>query len=257
MNTDGIKVVDCHTHVFTDKIAQKAVLHLVNHYRMPWSGDGTLTQLLKMAPVAVFSTATKPEQVVSINDYIASLSDERLICFGTIHPDFSGCEAEIERISALGLKGIKLHPDFQGFAIDDPRMMRIYDVIGSRLPVLIHLGDENSDYSAPRRLSKVLKEFPSLTVIGAHMGGYMRWDEAREHLIGKNLYLDTSSTLCRISPERMGELIGAHGADRVLFGTDYPARLHKEELENFMKVPLKDSERAKILSLNAISLFNL
>ena len=99
--------------------------------------------------------------------------------------------------------------------------------------------------------------FPALTVIAAHLGGYMRWDESEKYLIGRDIYLDTSSVLCRITPERAGEIIRAHRVDKVLFGTDYPARLHSEELENFNRIPLTDGERKKILSANAIELFNL
>lgn len=258
------KIIDCHAHIFPDKIAEKAVSNLVNYYRMPWSGNGTLEQLLKSAEdsgiykVVVFSTATKPEQVESINTYIAEQRDEKLIGFGTLHPDYKAFKSEIERIISLGLRGVKLHPDFQGFPIDDEKMLPIYEELSAKkLPVLIHTGDENSDNSAPKRLSRVLDAFPSLTVIAAHLGGYMRWEEAEEYLIGRNVFLDTSSTLCRISPKRAGELIKKHGAEKVLFGTDYPARLHEEELAAFMEIPLTVQEREKILALNAIKLFNL
>lgn len=262
---DNIKIIDCHAHVFPDKIADKAIENLTNYYNMPWSGNGTLSQLLKSADegniykVVVFSTATKAEQVESINSYVAKLTheDERIIGFGTLHPDYEGYADEIERIISLGLRGIKLHPDFQDFPIDDERIMPVYKEIGNRLPLLIHLGDENSDNSSPKRLARVLDAFPSLTVIAAHLGGYMRWEESKKYLVGRNLYLDTSSTMCKISPECAGEIIKKHGVDRVLFGTDYPARLHKEELENFMKIPLTKAEKIKILSTNATMLFNL
>jgi predicted TIM-barrel fold metal-dependent hydrolase len=260
---EQLKIIDCHAHVFPDKIARKAVEHLIDYYRMPWSGDGTLAQLLASADEAgiyrlvVFSTATKAEQVESINNYIAGLGDERLIGFGTLHPDYANYKSEIQRMLSLGLRGIKLHPDFQAFPIDDARMFPIYEEIGSELPVLFHLGDEHSDNSSPKRLARVLELFPEMTVIAAHLGGYTRWDDAEKYLIGKNLYLDTSSTLCKLTPERAGALIEAHGADKILFGTDYPARLHKEELENFLKIPLSGGARQKILSTNAIKLFNL
>ncbi len=258
------KIIDCHAHVFPEKLAEKAVANLVDYYGMPWSGNGTLAQLLSSADksgvykIVVFSTATKKEQVESINTYIAGLTDARLIGFGTMHPDFESCETELSRMVSLGLKGVKLHPDFQGFDIDDPKMLPVYRSLAQKkLPVLIHLGDERSDHSSPKRLARVLDAVPDLTVIAAHLGGYMRWGEAEEHLIGRDLYLDTSSTLCRISPQRAGELIKKHGADRVLFGTDYPARLHDEEYTAFMQIPLTEEERLQILSLNATSLFNL
>jgi predicted TIM-barrel fold metal-dependent hydrolase len=258
-----IKIIDCHAHVFPDSIAEKAVKNLENYYKMPWSGNGTVGQLKESIKnsnifrVIVFSTATKPSQVRSINSYIAGLCDDRIIGFGTIHPEYRDYKGEIGRIMSLGLLGIKLHPDFQGFAIDDKRMLPIYSEIEGKMPVLIHMGDENSDNSSPQRLSRVIEMFPGLVVIASHLGGYMRWDEAEKYLIGKKIYLDTSSTLCKLSPQRAGELILAHGTEKVLFGTDYPARLHAQELESFMKISLSNEDRAKILSENAMKLFNI
>ena len=115
------------------------------------------------------------------------------------------------------------------------------------------MGDENSD-SSPSTVARD-RNVPRSVVVASHLGYTM--DEAEKYLIGKKIYLDTSSTLCKLSPQRAGELILAHGTEKVLFGTDYPARLHAQELESFMKIPLSNEDRAKILSENAMKLFNI
>ena len=260
---DSIKIIDCHTHIFPDEIAEKAISFLEDHYNMPWQCKGTYSDLIKnisdanIYKVLVFSSSMKKSQVETINTYIAGLPDERIIGFGSIHPDYENYKQEIKRIVSLGLRGIKLHPDFQNFEIDDERMLKIYEEIDDKLPVLIHIGDEVSDFSSPKRMARVLDLFPNVTFIAAHLGGYMRWEEASEHLVGRNIYLDTSSTLCKLSPDDAAKIILAHGSDKILFGTDYPAVSHKYEIDSFMKIPISDDDRAKILSENAIKLFNL
>ena len=158
-----MKYIDVHAHVFPDDVAPKVVEQLEGYYKMHWHGDGTFADLNKSIEEAavdrtvIFSTATKPTQVETINNYISSLcrNNNRFIGFGTMHPDYPEIEKEITRFPSLGLKGLKLHPDFQGFNIDDPRMFPIYKAVGGAMPILIHVGDENSDFSAPRRLAVI------------------------------------------------------------------------------------------------------
>ena len=261
-----MKYIDIHAHVFPDEVAPRVVEQLEGYYKMNWHGNGTvadLTQSIEDADIettVIFSTATKPSQVETINNYIASLcqNNSRFIGFGTIHPDYPDIEKEIERIKTLGLRGLKLHPDFQGFNIDDPRMFRIYKAIGGTMPILIHTGDENSDFSAPRRLAAVLDEMPELVVIAAHFGGYCRWDEAKKYLIGrKNLYLDTSSCFHKFSFEVGKELTRLHGADRVLFASDYPAVRQNEAVEHILKMELTQEENELILYRNAKKLLGI
>ena len=115
------RIIDFHAHAFPEEIAQKAVNHIGNHYTIKMQGKGILPDLLQSADksgidyIVIHSTATKASQVKNVNDWVASHATERLIGFGTLHPDMTDCEEEIERIISLGLRGIKLHPDFQGF----------------------------------------------------------------------------------------------------------------------------------------------
>lgn len=261
-----MKYTDVHAHVFPDDVAPKVVEQLEGYYKMHWHGNGTFADLNKSIDEAgigrtvIFSTATKPTQVETINNYISSLcrDNNRFIGFGTMHPDYQDIEKEIARFPLLGLKGLKLHPDFQGFNIDDPRMFPIYKAVGSSMPILIHVGDENSDFSAPRRLAAVLDAMPDLVFIAAHFGGYCRWEEAKEYLIGRrNLYIDTSSCFHKFSFEFGRELTRLHGADRVLFASDYPAVRQSEAVEHILKMELTPEENEMIFHLNAEKLLGI
>jgi hypothetical protein len=181
-------------------------------------------------------------------------------CFiglGTMHPDLDNIDSEIDRIISMGLRGIKLHPDFQEFNIDDESMMPIYGAAAGKLPILIHMGDEVKTSSRPKRLARVLDLFPDLTVIAAHLGGYQMWDESLEYLAGRNVYFDTSSSLFCLDKEKAVEIIRRHGVEKVLFGTDYPMWTHEDELERFDNLGLSEDERRLILYKNACDLFGV
>ena len=166
-------------------------------------------------------------------------------------------EEEFERIISLGLNGIKLHPDFQGYKADDPRMDKIYSLIENRLPVLIHCGDEKMDNSSPKRIANVLNRFPGLTIIVAHLGGYKKWQESMEYLVGRNLYMDTSNAIRYMDTAFAVKLIKKHGTDRIVFGTDYPSVYHDDELKVFNKLDLSENEKDDILYNNAAGILGL
>jgi predicted TIM-barrel fold metal-dependent hydrolase len=154
------------------------------------------------------------------------------------------------------LKGIKLHPDIQRVAIDDPRMSAIYEACRGRLPILMHTGDHRFDFSNPNRMRPVLEAYPDLTVVGAHFGGWSVWDEATEALAKfPNFYVDCSSTLYAVTPEKARELILAYGTHRVLFGTDYPMWDIETEVRRFFRIDLTEQEREDILCNNALRLW--
>lgn len=258
-------IIDSHAHIFPEKIAEKAVESIGNYYGLDMSSSGTAEDLLETGnkinvyKYVVHSTATRAEQVKPINDFIAEMQ-EKYHCFiglGTLHPELPDIDSEVDRIIELGLNGIKLHPDFQEFNIDDESMLPIYRAVEGRLPVLMHTGDEVKTSSRPKRLARVLDMFPDLTVIAAHLGGYQMWDESLEYLVGRNLYLDTSSSFFRLDTEKVAEIIRRHGVDKVLFGTDYPMWTHEDELGRFDNLRLTEEERRLILFENACRLYKI
>jgi len=123
--------------------------------------------------------------------------------------------------------------------------------------LLVHTGDYRYEWSKPERMAKVLDDFPKLDVIGAHFGGWSVWEHAADILSKKRIWVDTSSSLYALPPEKAAELIRKYGADRVLFGTDYPMWDASSELELFSKIPLNDDERELILYKNVLDLLKL
>ena len=234
-------------------------------YDLPSSLDGKISTLLEHGKKAgiehfiVQSVATTPKQVSSINNFIAdsvAASDGHFTGLGTLHPDSEDMEADVNEIIALGLKGVKLHPDIQKVAIDDPRMHKMYALCEGKLPMLLHTGDYRYDFSNPNHMIPILEQYPNLTVIGAHFGGWSIWEEATQKLCKYNNFLvDCSSSLYAITPEKAKELIHIYGVERVLFGTDYPLWKPEDEIERFMKIDLTEEEREAIFYTNAAKLF--
>ncbi len=261
-------VIDSHCHIYPIKIAKPAVESTGRFYDMTALGDGTVNSLLSLGKkvgidrFVVQSVATTPHQVKSINEFIANevlLHPDKLIGLGTLHPDSDDLRRDLAHIKELGLHGVKLHPDIQKFKIDDYRLLKIYELCESEnMPILMHTGDHRFDYSNPNRLVPILDIYKNLTIIGAHLGGWSVWDEAVEKLSGyKNFYVDSSSSLYDLSVERATEIIRTYGAERVLFGSDFPVFSPDIELERFMALPLTDEERRMILSENVLKLYNL
>ena len=260
-------IVDCHCHIYPEKIAAKAVESIGKFYDLPMTYNGTAAEMIEKRREAgithsvVFSVATKPSQVRSINEFIASEVGALpgLTGLGTAHPASEDQRADIDRIVTLGLKGVKLHPDIQGFALDDPRCFEIYELCRERgLLLLLHLGDLRYDYSNPNRLIPVLKKFDGLKIVGAHLGGWSLWKKAQEELCRfRNFSVDCSSSLAFMSSEDAKAIIRAYGAERVLFGTDYPMWEFKKELERFFDLGLSDEENRLILYKNSAEIFGI
>ncbi len=262
------KILDAHCHIYPDKIAEKAAEATGHFYGIEMDLDGKVSTLLlegEKAGITHFliqSVATTPKQVSSINRFISesvSKSSGKMTGFGTMHPESDDPERDFAELLELGLRGVKLHPDIQGFKIDDFRMLKIYELCEKyKLPVLMHCGDKRYDNSNPNRIVPILDIYTDLIMIGAHFGGYSVWEDAVSKLSGyENFYIDTSSSLFEVTPEKAREYINAYGADRVMFGTDYPMWSPKEELKRFMKIDLSEEEREKILYDNAAKLLGI
>ena len=182
---------------------------------------------------------------------------ELLIAFGTLHPDFPDCAGEIRRIRELGLHGLKFHPDFQQFHIDDPCMDKIYEAVGGTLPLLFHTGDSRTQFSKPERLLNVHKKYPDLKLIAAHLGGYSEWDRAMRYLVGQDIWLDTSSSIRFIGPQEARKLVEAHGTDRVLFASDYPGDTQRQAVKEVLSMGLSAEDNEKIFCRNAERLLGI
>lgn len=262
------KIIDTHAHIYPQKIAQKAVDSIGSFYDIHMSGgNGTSEGLLAsggkigVERYVVHSTATKPSQVESINDFIHGECEKHheFIGFATLHPDMEEeeIEKEVERVLSLGLHGIKLHPDFQKFFIDEDRAEKIYRAVEGKMPILFHTGDARYDYSTPLRMARVARRHPKLISIGAHFGGYSRWDEVGVYKGLENMFFDTSSTLFKLAPEKAKNIINTMGVEKFMFGSDYPMWEHDSELQSFYNLKLSDGDSEKILYLNAKAFLGL
>ncbi|MBQ9993298.1 MAG: amidohydrolase family protein [Clostridia bacterium] len=255
-----MRIIDCHAHIFPEKIATKASSGIGDFYGVTMNCVGSSEHLLEKGSKAgvdtywVHSVATTAHQVRAINSFIAeqcSIHPE-FVGFGTLHPDVEDVAAEVENIIALGLRGVKMHPDFQRFNIDDDKALPIYECIAGRLPLIVHTGDYRYDFSSPKRMARVLKMFPELDCICSHFGGWSVWDEAYEHLGSCRCWADTSSTTGMLNdPAYVRRLVDMWGCDRLLFGSDFPMWDHTEEVDRVLQLGLSDSQLELIMHKNA------
>ena len=262
------RIFDAHCHIYPEKIVDKAVPATDRFYSVVSRCRGTIDDLMAENAEAgidcslVESVATTPKQVPSINRFIAETvagHQGKAYGVGTLHPDCEDMEKEVRYIIDLGLLGVKLHPEIQGFKVDEERCMPIYELCTEyRLPLLMHTGDKRYDCSNPDRLKPLLKRFDRLTVIGAHFGGWSIWEEAYKDLAGlPNLYVDCSSSFYSLTRPAARKVIEAYGVDRVLFGTDYPMWKPKEELEYLLSLGFSKEDNQKMLWDNAAKVFRI
>lgn len=265
---NGFSIVDAHCHCYPQQIAAKAAQNIGKFYGTPSECGGTAEEILSIDAVCgidlaiIESAATVPHQVRGINSFIAetvAAHPGRFLGFGTLHPAAEDPEGDVRHLLSLGLRGVKLHNDFLRIPLDAPEMDPLYALCAEAgIPVLLHTGDSRFDFTNPGRLAHVLSAHPSLRVIGAHLGGYSVWEEAVRVLPRfPNLTVDCSSALRYLGPEKSREIIRIYGAERVLFGTDFPYHDPARELEAFFALELTAEECGRILSQNAADLLGL
>ena len=252
--------IDFHSHVYPDAIAPKAADSIREFYHLgDDTMDGKVETLLEQGTKAgiekfvILPVALRPSRTRHINDFILGevAKEDRFYGYGTIHAGMENLCEEVEYIMENGLRGLKMHPDSQVFAIDDPRLFPVYDMIGDKLPILFHMGDHRFDYSHPARLRKVLDLFPKLRVIAAHFGGYSMYDTAAELLYDKDCFFDVSSSLMFMEEGVAEKYINHYGADRLVYGSDFPMWDPVREMERFMRLKLTDSQREQIAHITA------
>ncbi len=263
-------VIDFHTHCFPDKIASRAIekLAYASGGLKPYT-DGTVSGLKQSMQASgvdtavVLSIATNAHQQKSVNDFAASINNGRdVMAFGSVFPDAPDALDELERIKSLGLKGVKLHPDYQGFDVDDAKMKPIYQKISSLgLITVFHAGVDygfRPPYGAtPDKLETAVGWFNS-PVVAAHWGGVNCGEGVIARLCGReNLYFDTSFGYSMMPRCYAETILDKHGVERMLFGTDTPWHTVEMEWRLLDALGLSDSEREAIASGNARRLLGI
>ncbi len=263
-------VIDFHTHAFPDKIAERAIASLVKGCKgkyIPCS-NGTLKGLTDnmekfgVDVSVVQPVVTKQSQTVSTNEWARDICSDKIISFGGIFPHTDDYKRDIDFVCSLGLKGIKLHPEYQQFYVDAPEMLKVYNYALSRgLIILFHAGFDPAFpppiHSSPKQFADIAKQLRGGTIIAAHLGGQQQWDDVEKYIVGTDIYIDTSMGFNYYPHDQFLRIVKQHGADKILFGSDSPWSRADEELKTLRSLPLTDDEKSLILHGNAERLLGI
>lgn len=272
-------IIDVHAHTYPDRIIKKVTERMEHVSGSKVEEDGTPEGLVKNMEktgidYSVFlPVATTPKQVGKLNAqaiHAAELYGDRgFLSFAAIHPDTPHPKEFLQGIKNAGLKGIKLHPDYQETFFDDIRYLRIIDIATElELLIMAHAGmDEvypDLVHCDVKRILKVIRATKSERLILAHMGGWQMWEDVKKYICGAPVYFDTAFSLSgTVSVENKNgfgpmlddahftELVRAHGASKILFGTDFPWSSQQENLKWIQRCSLTEEEKRKILGENA------
>ena len=261
-------IIDFHTHAFPDPIAPGALSVLESKAGVKASGNGTVDSILESMDNSgvdfsvLCPVSTKASQVKSINSWIKGIGNDRIIPFGTLFPGMDNVEEEAKMLNEAGVRGIKLHPDYQSFFVDDEVAFPMYDACAKyKLMILFHAGVDIGlpppVHATPKALAYVANNWPELKIITAHMGGYMLWDDVRKNLVGKDLFFDTAYYSKGISETLFLDLMREHGSEKVLFATDFPWLNQKEAVDTLNSWGLTESEKSLLFYENARNLLGL
>ncbi|HEY0317692.1 MAG TPA: amidohydrolase family protein [Solirubrobacterales bacterium] len=259
-------IVDGHVHVWPDKIAAAALSGASDDFER--YGDGTVASAIETMDRSgvdrciSLGVAPAPERVPSADDFAGSLDPDRFIGFGSIHARLSP-EKNIEGLRRNKLKGAKVHPLYQGYALDDEGLKETLDAMQGEFAVIVHVGEGDSPESnarcTPSMMVDLVREFPRLEIIACHFGGYRLLDEAEEKIVGLPVHVDTSwpPGLGEIDPARVKRIVERHGADRVVFASDWPMADPAREIETIRGLGLDDADTDAILGGNLVRLLSL
>lgn len=263
-------IIDFHTHIFPDRVAEKAIPNLSSVIHIAPSMNGTIDGLkdsMERSGIdvsVILPIVTNPHQfdsilrfAVHINETCAEGSGPRLISYASVHPMSDDYKGQLHLIKNEGFKGIKLHPHYQGLHFDDIRYMRIMDIASELgLSILTHAGYDpyipNEEFCSPDMILRVLSEVAPPKLILAHMGSNEHYQESEQKLCGKPVYFDTAYSIMHMPEEQFVRMVHLHGADKILFGTDAPWTGQKECAERLLSYTgLSEIEKQMILSQNA------
>ena len=261
-----MKIIDFHTHAFPDELAPRAMKILKKEVPggLKAYHDGTISGLLAsmdecdIDKSVVCGIATRPEQFESIFNWCKQIHSARLEMFPSVHPDDPQCLQQLGLIKQAGFKGIKLHPYYQDFQVDEDKLFSLYEkACAERLIVAMHTGFDvafpEDRRAEPEKILRVVQTFPNLKLIATHLGAWGMWDESEKLLIGRQIYIEISFALDYLAPDSIKKLILAHPREYVLFGTDSPWDDQKRVLAMLREFNLGEQLERSILYENAVS----
>ena len=278
-------VVDAHCHILPDSFRERyselaakdatfAALFPKPNPKMA-TGEGLLEAMegADVSHAVVMGMGWKTQEVArEVNDYLAEAVAKyrgRLTGFGSVNPAWGKeAAAEIGRCADMGLRGVgELHPDTQGFEIADATVMG--PVMGALRelgwPVVVHSSEPvghiypGKGSTTPDRLYRFIEAFPENVIVCAHWGGglpfYYMMPEVPKVL--SNVYFDSAASPFLYGPEVFERVAQLAGAERILFGTDYPLINHRRLLRQVLKSGLPEAEQRAILGGNAAGMLGI
>jgi len=259
-------IIDFHTHAFPDELAVRAMRVLMEEVPgIPAYLDGTVGDLLRsmdragIARSVVCCIATKPQQFEPILKWCGRIRSDRLIPFPSVHPADTALADHIRLIANEGFSGIKLHPYYQDFFVDEDRMVDLYsETAACGLLLVMHTGYDIAfpriRRADPRRIVRLTERFPDLRFVATHLGAWQQWEEVREHFIGRPIPMEISFALEDLEPGLARKMILGHPVGCVLFGTDSPWTDQARTLELLEGLDLPAEAMKGILAGNALRL---
>ncbi len=261
-------LIDFHTHAFPDALCPRAVQKLAATAGEAPRTDGSLDDTRRVMRLhgvdraVLANIAVSPSSQRSVNNWAGEVNGGEFIAFGSVHPDSPDWEQELDRIAGMGLRGIKLHPDYQGFFVDEPRMYPLYrHAAGLGLAILFHAGVDigypEPIHATPEGIRRVVLDLPGCRFIAAHMGGFRCWDGVEELLAGLPLCFDTAFCEGHLDREQMLRIIRKHGAENILFGSDLPWSDVDREYGFIKSLGLSREQEDGIFYKNALRLLGI
>ena len=279
-------IIDFHTHTFPEKIAAGALDKMTKMCHTVAHTKGTADALRESMSKAgidlsiVLPVATNPLKVSNINDVSIKNNEQggELFYFACTHPDAPDWKEELVRAKKNGLKGVKIHPVYQGVDIDDIRYLRILDKCAELgLIVVMHAGDDigfpGKINCSPKMIRHALDQVGDVTLVTAHMGGWRNWDSVSEYLADTSVYLDTAISIGRLCPlekdyyteeqlqllttDKFAEFVKVFSSERILFGTDSPWTDQLTSKNLIDASPISETDKKNIFENNARKLLNI
>lgn len=258
--------IDAHVHVFPDEIAPRAISRIEGLAGVTSTLDGTAGSLLRSMDAAgiersiVLSIATRPSQFDSILAWSRSAQDRRILCLPSVHPADPKAAERVRIAAEEGFRGLKFHPYYQDFDLDDPVMDPVYGAMEERGMVCVsHTGFDHAfpfvRRADPPRILRVLAKFPRLPFLATHLGAWKDWDLVARLLPGANLWIDTAYSLQYLPRDEARRLVLSFPADRLLFGSDSPWAPQDTSLAMVHALGLDPARERALLAENARSLF--
>ncbi|HDS85068.1 MAG TPA: amidohydrolase [Phycisphaerales bacterium] len=257
------RIIDFHAHAFPDALAERAIRQLVSEADGVTAFlDGRVCSLIRsmdenhIETSVLCSIATRPKQFEPIFEWSRAIASERIVPFPSVHPADPQAIERIGQIAKAGFKGIKMHPYYQDFCVDDPAVLPLYEAMcGHDLMLTLHTGFdiafERVEKASPRQILAVLQQFPTLRLITTHLGGWQQWDDVERYLIGHPVYMETSWSLECLEAEQARRMLLNHPAEYLLFGTDSPWTDQGQSIKAIESLNLPQSRLEKLFYENA------